>query len=161
MIVKNSNGTELLEIIPVDESEAVKLYSPVTHALIVVKVGEEYLLGWNHWRKKWEIFGGCMEEGESIRECVIREGFEELGVKDVEYTYLGLMHFNMAPGYFNKEWREEYGGLYGITLPESMMEEIQRLREDKEEIEKLTFYSQVKGIERISEIDEKLLEYWR
>lgn len=161
MIVRDSAGNELLEVIDVPEAEAEKRYSPVNHALLVVKIGEEYLLGWNRWRQNWEIFGGCKEEGETIRECVEREAEEELGVKGAEYTYLGLMHDNMAPGYFNPEWHEEYGALYGVTLRSEMLKEIETSRADKEEIEKLAFYSQVKGKEKIAEIDEKLLEYWK
>lgn len=161
MIIKDRKGNELLEIIPVEEMQAEQIYTPVNHALLVVKIGEEYLMGWNHWRKNWEIFGGCKEEGESVRECIIREGYEELGLKDVKYTYLGLMHFKMAPGYFNPQWHEEYGALYGVSLPEDMLDVIMHKREDKEEVERLAFYSQVMGKERIAEIDEKLLEYWK
>lgn len=161
MIIKDSKGNELRDIITISEKEAEEKYSNITHALAVVKVGNDYLLGWNHWRKKWEIFGGCKESGESIRECIIRECKEELGIEGKDYTYLGLMYYKMAPGYFNPEWHEEYGALYGITLPESAMGEINCNRADKEEIERLAFYSQVKGVEPIAEIDEKLLEYWK
>lgn len=69
----------MLEIIDVEEKEAELLYHPVNHALAVVKVGNDYLLGWNHYREDWEIFGGCKEDGESIRDCIIRECYEELG----------------------------------------------------------------------------------
>ena len=160
MIVKDSKGNELLEIIQVEEELAEQQYSPVNHSLAVVKVGDDYLLGWNKWRKNWEIFGGCKEEKETIRECIIRECYEELGLENVEYTYLGLMHLKMAPGYFNPEWHEEYGGLYGITIPYDMLEVLEKHRNDKEEVEKLAFYSQIKGKEKIAAIDEKLLEYW-
>ena len=161
MIVRDSAGNELLAIIDLPEETAEQQYSPVTHTLLVVKIGEEYLLGWNRWRQDWEIFGGCKEEGESIRKCIEREAEEELGIKDVEYTYLGLMHDKMAPGYFNPEWHEEYGGLYGVTLSESMLQEIENRRMDKEEVEKLAFYSRIKGKEKVAAIDEALLMYWK
>ena len=160
MIVRDSKGNELLEIIQVEEELAAQQYRPVNHSLAVVKVGNDYLLGWNKWRKNWEIFGGCKEEKETIRACIIRECYEELGLENVEYTYLGLMHFKMAPGYFNPEWHEEYGGLYGITIPYEMLEVLEKYRTDKEEVEKLALYSQIKGKEKIATIDEKLLEYW-
>ena len=161
MIIKDIKGNELLEVIKVEEAQAMDLYQPVNHALVVVKIGDEYLLGWNKWRKDWEIFGGCMEEGESLRECIEREAFEEIGLRNVEYTFLGLMHFKMAPGYFNPEWHEEYGGLYGITLPSEALEEIEKYRTDKEEVEKLVFYREMKGKEAIAAIDEVLLGYWK
>ena len=161
MIIRDTKGNELLEMIPVEESRVMNLYHPVTHALVIVKIGDDYLLGWNKWRKDWEIFGGCMEEGESLRECVEREAFEEIGLKGVEYTFLGLMHFKMAPGYFNQEWHEEYGGLYGVTLPVEALETIEKYRTDKEEVERLAFYDEVKGKELIAVIDEVLLQYWK
>ena len=71
------------------------------------------------------------------------------------------MYYKMAPGYFNSEWHYEYGGLYGITLPEEYLEIIEKYRTDKEEIEKLAFYKEIKGKEAIAPIDEKLLEYWK
>ena len=161
MLVKDEKGNELLKIIDVDENTAQATYSPITHALAVVKVGSEYLMGYNKWRKDWEIFGGCMKEGENLRECVVRECYEELGIKDVKFTFLGLMKFNLAPGYFKDEWREEYGGLYGITLPVEELKTIESNIIDKDEIKKLEFYSGIKADEKVSVIDKKLLEYWR
>lgn len=160
MIIKDAKGNELLDVIDVAEEQAEEFYQPVNHCLAVVKIGNEYLMGWNHWRKDWEIFGGCKEDGENMRQCIIRECKEELGIENVEFTYLGLMHYHMAPGYFNPEWHEEYGGLYGITLPKEALSHIEKYREDKEEVEKLTFYSQIPKEEAIAAIDEKLLEYW-
>lgn len=161
MIIKDARGNEFLEIIYTDEETVDEKYSPINHALAVVKVGEDYLMGWNHWRKDWEIFGGCREENESIRECIIRECREELGLENVEFTYLGLMKYNMAPGYFNPERHIEYGGLYGITLPENAIEVIKKHRKDKKEIETLEFYGKIIKRDKISKIDEKLLEYWK
>lgn len=56
MIVKDARGNELLEIIYIDESEAERIYENITHSLVVIKIGNEYLMGWNHWRKKvWRL----------------------------------------------------------------------------------------------------------
>ena len=126
-----------------------------------MKIGDDYLLGWNNWRKDWEIFGGCREENESLRECITRECKEELGIENAEFTFLGLMYYKMAPGYFNPDWHNEYGGLYGITLSEDCLQMIEEHRTDKEEVEKLAFYSDIKEKEKIAVIDEKLLEYWK
>jgi len=70
------------------------------------------------------------------------------------------MYYKMAPGYFNPKWHYEYGGLYGITLPAETLTDIEKYRTDKEEVEKLAFYSEIRGKEPIAAIDEKLLEYW-
>lgn len=161
MIIVDDKGNELLDIIDVLEDNADKEYDPITHCLVVVKIGDEYLMGWNKWRKDWEIFGGCREENETIRECIARECKEELGLEDVDFKYLGLMYYKMAPGYFNPEWHNEYGGLYSITLPQEYLPIIEEYRTDKEEVEKLAFYSEIKSNEKIAVIDEKLLEYWK
>ena len=132
----------------------------LTHCLAVVKVGGEYILGWNKWRNRYEIFGGCIEESESARECIVRELEEELGVNTSGISYLGTMKFLMKPDYFSPNERIEFGGLYGITLPETSLDELYSHVIDKEEITKLAFYSQVKGKEPIAVIDEKLLDYF-
>lgn len=160
MLIKDVKGNELLDIFNVDEDKADESYSPITHCLAVVKVGGDYLLGWNKYRQEWEIFGGCREEGESLRDCVNRECEEELGIKDVELSFLGIMHYHLAPGYFNPEWHYEYGGLYGITLPADSLKAIEAFRTDKEEVEKLAFYRDVKGKDKIALIDEYLLSSW-
>lgn len=74
------------------------------------------LQGWHKWRSDGETFGGLIEEGENLRECIVSECEEELGISNVNYEYLGIVHYNMPPGYWVKDWHEEYGGLYGITL---------------------------------------------
>ena len=160
MIVADARGNELLEIINISEENADKEYEPINHCLIVVKIGNDYLMGWNKWRKDWEIFGGCREDNETLCECIVRECEEELGLKNLDFEYLGLMYYKMAPGYFNPEWHYEYGGLYGITLPEEYLQIIENYRTDKEEVERLAFYSEIKGKEEMAPIDEKLLEYW-
>lgn len=161
MIIKDARGNELLEIIDIPEEDIDKEYNPVNHAMAVVKIGNDYLMGWNHWRKDWEIFGGCREKNESVRECIIRECREELGIYTEKYSYLGLMKYNMQPGYFNPKMHIEYGGLYGITLPKAMFDIIRKYRTDREEIETLRFYNEIKFRDKISKIDEKLLEYWK
>ena len=63
MILMDCKGNELVEILDIDEHSAMGQYAPVTHCLAVVMAGDDYLLGWNRWRKEWETFGGCMEQG--------------------------------------------------------------------------------------------------
>ena len=160
MIVRDNKGNELLDIIYVDEDNADMKYEPINHCLAVVKIENDYLMGWNKWRQEQEIFGGCREDNETLKECIVRECQEELGLTGVDYEYLGLMYFKIAPGYFNSKWHYEYGGLYGVTLPREYFEIIEKNRTDKEEIEKLAFYNDIKG-EKIASIDERLLDYWK
>lgn len=132
----------------------------LTHCLAVVKIGNDYLLGWNKWRNRYEIFGGCIESGETARECIIRECYEELGIHDVNIVYIGAMKYLMQPDYFSSNERIEYGGLYGITLSNVSIEDIYSQIKDKDEITKLALYSQIKNSEPIALIDEKLLDYF-
>ena len=158
-ICKDQAGNTLVSIDKMSEEELCE--SPLyTHCLAVVKVGDEYLLGRNKWRNRYEIFGGCREKGESPRDCILRECNEELGFDSADITYIGAMRYLLKPDYFSKEAREELGGLYGISLPDTSIEEIYSRIKDKEEITELKVYSRVKDKEPIALIDEKLLEFY-
>ena len=159
-ICKDQDGNTLISIDHMDEA-ALSRDPLFTHCLAVVKVGSEYLLGRNKWRNRYEIFGGCIEKGESAHECIVRECFEEFGFNSSDITYLGAMRFLLKPDYFSKSERIELGGLYGITLPDvANLEDLYNCVADKEEIKSLALYSQIKGKEPIALIDEKLLEYY-
>ena len=158
-ICKDQDGNTLVLIEKMSEEELSE--SPLfTHCLAVVKVGDEYLLGRNKWRNRYEIFGGSREKGESSRDCILRECNEEFGFSSTDITYIGTMKLLLKPDYFSKEEREELGGLYGISLPDQSLEDMYSRIKDKEEITELKFYSQVKDKEPIALIDEKLLEYY-
>lgn len=47
MIVRDNKGNELLDIIYVDEDNADMKYEPINHCLAVVKIENDYLMGWN------------------------------------------------------------------------------------------------------------------
>ena len=158
-ICKDDNGNLFLSFEQYDEM-VLSANPLLTHCLAVVKTGEDYLLGWNKWRNRYEIFGGCIEKGETARDCIIRECNEELGLGSFEVIYLGAMKFLMKPNYFSSNERIELGGLYGIKLPDLNIENIYKMIKDKEEITKLALYSHVKNKEPIALIDEKLLEYF-
>lgn len=161
MIFRAANGAEIIERIQIGEAEAGKRFSAINHALLIVKIEDDYLLGWHRWRSDWETFGGLIEEGEALRECIARECEEELGLTDVNFEYLGIVHYKMPPGYWVKEWHEEYGGLYGITLPREALAVIEQKRQDREEIGEIALYSDLKEREEnIDEINEKLLEFY-
>ncbi len=132
----------------------------LTHCLAVVKLGSDYLFGWNKWRCRWEIFGGCINNGEKARECITRECYEELGIQNVEFEYIGLMKFLMKPDYFSPDERIEYGALYGVSVNNIDVDDIYDKIKDRNEIGKLALYGDIKDVEPIALIDEKLLEYY-
>lgn len=59
MLAIDQSGNKLLEFVKISEEDAALQFSPITVCLIVVKIGKDYLMGFNHWRKDWEIFGGA------------------------------------------------------------------------------------------------------
>lgn len=158
-ICKDQDGNLLLSVENISEEELSQDPS-FTHCLAVVKVGDEYLLGKNKWRQRYETFGGCAEKGESSRDCIVRECNEELGFDSSDITYLGTMRLLLKPDYFSKTERIELGGLYGITLPDMSIDTIYGRIKDKDEITGLAFYSQIRDREPIALIDEKLLDYY-
>ena len=161
MIFKAKNGAEIIEKLNISEDEALQSLPNLNHALVIVKIDDDYLLGYHKWRDDWETFGGLIEDGESLRECIERECEEELGIRDMDFKYLGIVHYYMPPDYWNREWHEEYGGLYGITLSKEMIEIIEKSRLDKDEIGEIGLYSELKARgKKIDEINERLLEFF-
>lgn len=154
----DSAGNKLLDFINVFEEEASIKYKPITVCLLVVKMGDDYLMGFNHWRKGWEIFGGCPEKGEDLRTAMIREAKEELGI-DCNPEWIGLAHFETQPDYFSNKVREEYGAVYGISIDKEYLKEIEESRIDREEIEKIELLSDITSGE-IRELDRKLTEFY-
>ena len=161
MIFKAKNGAQIIEKLNISEDEALQTLPNLNHALVIVKIRDDYLLGYHKWRDDWETFGGLIEEGERLRECIERECEEELGINNIDFKYLGIVHYYMPPDYWNKEWHEEYGGLYGITLSKEMLEIIEENRQDKDEIGEIGLYSKLKARgKNIDEINERLLEFF-
>lgn len=159
-ILKDWDGNIFISISDDNENSAAQ-NEQLTHCLAVVKVGEDYLLGWNKWRNRWEIFGGCIDKGETPRECITRECYEELGIDGANTEYLGVMKFLMMPDYFSSDERIEYGCLYGLKLENLSVEEIYKHIKDRDEIVRLALYKDIKQKqEPIAPIDEKLLEYY-
>lgn len=158
MLAIDSSGNKLLEFVEVKE-DSVKEFSPITVCLLVVKIGEDFLMGFNHWRKCWEIFGGCPEEGETLRESMIREAKEELGI-DCNPEWLGIARFELQPDYFSDMVREEYGAIYGITLGKEFLAQIEENRIDREEIEKIALLKEIPSNEEVRELDRKLTEFY-
>jgi 8-oxo-dGTP diphosphatase len=70
------------------------------------------------------------------------------------------MHFEMQPDYFSDAVREEYGAIFGVSLPEEALELIEKQRIDREEIEKIALLKEISSEEEIRALDRKLLEFW-
>ena len=102
MIFKAGNGAQIIDKIMINEDEALREYPFINHALVIVKSEDDYLFGYHKWRDDWETFGGLLETGEGIRECIARETEEELGLSNVKFEYLGIVHYYNPPFCFAK-----------------------------------------------------------
>lgn len=60
-------------------------------------------------KDKWIGVGGHFEDGESPEECMMREVYEETGLRVTEYAYRGLVTF------VTDKWADEQMHLFTIT----------------------------------------------
>ena len=97
VIAKNRSGWILHEYLNVRE-EQISEYPNVTGAYAIVKVGDEYLIGYNTWRKQWEFPAGGIEEGETPRQAAVRELYEETHQDDVDLEFMGLFKVSDSHG---------------------------------------------------------------
>lgn len=147
----NQRGDVLVEFLEITEEEVSNMILdyPLTHALVVAKNQDGFLLILNHWKKNWELAGGLKEEDETLRECAIRELSEESNQQSEEINFIGLMKFRLHTG------KIEYGGLFSARINET------RPFIENEEADKIIFWNGKDDIGRIDEIDQYLLRYYK
>jgi 8-oxo-dGTP diphosphatase len=76
MLAQNKSGWTLLEYLNILEKD-ISMYENVTGSYAIIIVGDKLLVGYNGWRKQWEIPAGGIEENETPRQAAIRELYEE------------------------------------------------------------------------------------
>ena len=146
----NKSGVIFEALITINESDIKpeELGHPLTHALIVAKNEKGFLLLYNTWKKHWEVPGGIIEPGETIRKCAEREMLEETNQIAEKMIFKGLMKLKF------KNNRTEYGGLFSAYI------KVERPFIINEETNKIIFWNGIEDIGYIDEIDKKLLEYY-
>lgn len=97
MLAKNKSGWTLMEYLDISENE-IENYKNVTGVFAIVKVKDQYLIGFNAWRKQWEFPAGGIEKGETAREAAKRELFEETHQNCLELKFRGLFKVQKPDG---------------------------------------------------------------
>lgn len=92
ILAENKSGQQLLEYIQVSEKDLLEsdIFKPVTGSFAFIKCSGKYLIAYNKWRKQWEFPAGKIEQGETYKECAIRELFEETNQNVTNLEYRGL-----------------------------------------------------------------------
>ncbi|QNK55152.1 NUDIX domain-containing protein [Paenibacillus sp. PAMC21692] len=146
----NQKGDVFEELLNITEEqvEQISLDYPITHALVVARNKEGFLLLFNSWKNNWEVPGGLLEPGETLRECAIREMFEETNQSPERIDFKGLMKFTLRSG------KIEYGGLFSADIGEEKPFGL------NEEASKIIFWNGIEEIGYIDEIDKELLKYY-
>jgi len=147
MIIENRCGYKLLEYIPCSEDDIVN-YDNVTSAGIVVNIGANYLIGFNNWRKQWELPAGGIENGESARQAAMRELYEETHQNLDNTQFMGLFKKIRPNGEF------VYMAIfYG---KKSNLEKF--IKEARDENDEIKLWNLKEDIGYIDEIDVKIIE---
>lgn len=153
-IITDSNGNIFLQFLKITERELehLSLDAPLTHSLIVVTYQSKYLFILNRRNNIWELPGGVIEAGESIKDCVIRELFEETNQNAQNILFKGLMKFDLQPDFHGPK-RIEYGALFSGQLT-SLHKFI-----ENDEAKKIILWDGHTDIGHVQEIDKKLIEF--
>lgn len=148
-ICANRYGDVLEDFFEISEEEAVQeKWFPITHALVVAKNRDGYLFMFNRWKNHWEVAGGMLEEGESLRQCALRELLEETNQIPSRMWFRGLMKFHLRNG------KTEYGGLFCAYIDET------RPFQSNEEAGEIVFWDGKEEIGYVDEIDRTLIRYY-
>lgn len=146
-MIKNKLGYELLEYIPCAENEITK-FENVTGAGVVVKVNNKILIGFNNWRKQWEIPAGRIEEGESAKQAAIRELYEETHQRVDNVIFKGL---------FKK--RRPNGEIVYMAIFESELDSIESfIKNDEDENDEIKLWDLNEIIGYVDEIDLEIIK---
>jgi 8-oxo-dGTP diphosphatase len=106
-VIRDAHGTELLELICLDE-EALATLSPLTHAVVVARNAGRTVLVFNRKKAHWELAGGGIDPGETPRSCAVRELMEESGIM----CEADVLRFAGAIQIRERDGDIEFGALY-------------------------------------------------
>ena len=102
-------------------------------AFVIIESKKGYMLVYNKYFKRWELTGGTMEEGETPRDCVIRECKEESNQNISDLKFVGVAKYSWMNAalyytFLNNEEpfieNEEISGLLWWKLGDEVAERI-------------------------------------
>lgn len=147
MQVENKGGYKLLEYLKINEDD-INNYNNITSAGVVLEVDGKYLIGWNNWRKQWELAVGGIEKGETPREAATRELFEETHQKVAYLEFKGLFKKERPSGEI------VYTAIY-YTTKDKLAEFI---KNDLDENDKIMLWDLNEDIGYVDEIDTEIIK---
>ena len=147
MQVENKGGYKLLEYLKINEDN-INNYNNITSAGVVLEVDGKYLIGWNNWRKQWELAVGGIEKEETPREAATRELFEETHQKVDYLEFKGLFKKKRPSGEI------VYTAIY-YTTKDKIAEFI---KNDLDENDKIMLWDLKEDIGYIDEIDLEIIK---
>ena len=114
-----------------------------TTAFVIVESTKGYMLLYNKHYKRWEITGGYMEQGESPKECAIRECREESNQNISDLKFIGIA---------------KYTGMNAAIYYTFLYDE--RTFIENDEIKEIRWWKPGEEIAEIDEESRKLIEFY-
>lgn len=85
-----AHGWKVIDFLSIKEESIIE-YSPVAGSYAVLSCNNVYLICYNTYRKQWEFPAGQRENGETSKECALRELYEETGQMIKAINFIGLL----------------------------------------------------------------------
>jgi 8-oxo-dGTP diphosphatase len=147
--VRNRHGVVLEAVLDTAEDAIGSLAHPLTHALVVARCQDRFLLIYNRFKQYWELPGGMIDAGETPRACAARELLEETGqaIDPSALSYRGVTRLSFPRG------NCEHGALYAAALPAP------RPFVANDEAARMALWDGREDLGDVCEIDEALLAY--
>lgn len=112
-IAHNKSGWSLLEVLQIQEDDLYQ-YHNITGAYLIVTIKGNLLVGYNSWRKQWELPAGGIDKDETPRDAAIRELYEETHQVANNIIFKGLAKVKTRDGII-KYQAVYYGELEKLT----------------------------------------------
>ena len=142
-----NHGFQFLDFIFTKE-EDIQLYSLVAGSFAVIKCDGRVLMVYNKWRQQWELPAGKREVTETVKQCAVRELFEESGQVVEGLEFVGLLKLKQV-----SNGKIKFNPVYTATI-----EQLQPFIAN-DETSQIQLWDEGEEIGCFDEMDLKILEY--